>query len=289
MSFLVWLKRKGQKGRWDPVPSLLAAGRAVRDFIIHHPDGPIGSDWEGGLVKTLAQVHGDGKPTTRGKVVARVSSNGRIWHPTKGGVEIKPTEGECLWDAWRQHGDLTALGALADWMEEGFVSGNPDHPISRLKQAAFLREVSTSGKELGKHIHFFFLNAGCGYNPTLETKDEGWLRGATKLAEAEVWLEKNDGECEWLIDDDYSPDEYDAPDMPNNAWGCIVRVPREGDPPWGHRGPWVRHASLWAITFEPEDNTPWFDPDDNTRRPTRAELKPYARVVQAELALELMQ
>lgn len=68
----------------------------------------------------------------------------------------------------------------------------------------------------------------------------------------------------WIQDEDYRPDDYDIP-MPEIAWGCILEE-------WCGRG-WHAIESLWNITFG-GDGCPSGDP--------------YARVVEAELALEAM-
>lgn len=92
-------------------------------------------------------------------------------------------------------------------------------------------------------------------------KEHGAARHAKSLANAEAWLASQPGhQIQWLRDFDYDPNDYDVKDMPNIGWGCIVQIGGNS-------------ASLWAITF---DGDHW--PQGN----------PYARVVVAELALELM-
>lgn len=114
-------------------------------------------------------------------------------------------------------------------------------------------------------VAFFLEHAGWSYNPATETPEQGRLRCARSLAKAERWLsEQNGHQVKWVEDTDYSPDDYDYPpenDTPGLAWGCVIDLD-------GERG-----ASLWAITFE-GNGEPWG--------------KPYARVVVAELAYELM-
>lgn len=65
---------------------------------------------------------------------------------------------------------------------------------------------------------------------------------------------------EWVQDADYDPSHYDCGDMPDIGWGCVVRANGQTE-------------SLWAITFDGDGY-----PNGN----------PYARVIVAELALELM-
>jgi hypothetical protein len=99
-------------------------------------------------------------------------------------------------------------------------------------------------------VAFFLANAGCD------------RESAEVLADAERWLDENDGSVEWRIDDEYDPADYsDTPaDEPQLGWGCVVTV----------RGV---VASLWAVTFDGDGY-----PGGNR----------YARVVAAELASELM-
>lgn len=111
-------------------------------------------------------------------------------------------------------------------------------------------------------IEFFIREGGFGYDPATETADEAKLRGATQLAAAERWARDNCVFPQWVKDNNYSPDDYDMDGMPDTGWGCILT------------GPDGEVASLWAITFDSEDSAPWG--------------QPYARVVAAELALELM-
>lgn len=109
-------------------------------------------------------------------------------------------------------------------------------------------------------VAFFLENAGFSYGPG-ETAEEGCERCARELAEAEAWLMEQPGHTvEWRQDTDYDPNDYDVPDMPAIGWGCIVTVGEES-------------SSLWAITFD-GDGEPFGNP--------------YARVVVAELASELM-
>lgn len=109
-------------------------------------------------------------------------------------------------------------------------------------------------------IEFFMKHAGSSYDPATETPKQGKFRGAKRLAEAEAWLVAQPGfTVEWEIDRDYDPSDYDI-DMPDTGWGCIVNANGNS-------------ASLWATTFDGDG-----EPFGNA----------YARVVVAELALELM-
>ena len=105
---------------------------------------------------------------------------------------------------------------------------------------------------------FFFENAGYSYDPKRETPQQGKLRCARQLAAAERWLSEQPGhEIEWAVDDhpDRSGIDHDGP-----LYGCIVTLASE------------EQASLWGIDLGPEGDL----------------SDPYARVVVAELASELM-
>lgn len=118
----------------------------------------------------------------------------------------------------------------------------------------------TRKPKLAEAERFFYKHAGYSYDPATETQEEGRVRCAKELAKAEAWLTAQPGfEVEWMEDTDYDPKDYDVP-MPATGWGCIVKV---GE----------KRESLWGITFDGDGH-----PSGN----------PYARVVVAELASELM-
>lgn len=109
-------------------------------------------------------------------------------------------------------------------------------------------------------VAFFYEHAGYSYGPG-ETREQGRKRGARRLADAERWLMEQPGHTiQWVQDEDYNPADYDCGDMPEIGWGCVITVN-------GHI------ESLWSITFNGDGY-----PSGNA----------YARVVVAELALELM-
>jgi hypothetical protein len=120
-------------------------------------------------------------------------------------------------------------------------------------------------------IAFFYERSGFSVCSG-ETEHQGRLRSARELAEAEAeaWLMAQPGmQVTWEVDPEYDANDYDVDDMPAIGWGCVVSV--GGERTTGHGTAEV--ASLWGITFE-GDGEPWG--------------KPYARVVVAELASELM-
>lgn len=109
---------------------------------------------------------------------------------------------------------------------------------------------------------FFMKHAGYSVAEG-ETREQGRRRCAKELAAAERWLMEQPGHTvAWEQDRDYDPADSDVPDMPEIGWGCIVSLNDQD-----------RHASLWSVTFDGDGY-----PAGN----------PYARVVVAELAAELM-
>lgn len=100
---------------------------------------------------------------------------------------------------------------------------------------------------------FFWDHAGWGYMPGAETPEHGRAAGARKLAAAETWLSEQAGHTVRWVPDTFGGEP--------GEWACVVRL----DP--------ARSESLCGIDFE-GDGEPWG--------------KPYARVVAAELALQLM-
>jgi hypothetical protein len=109
-----------------------------------------------------------------------------------------------------------------------------------------------------KAVAFFLKHAGYSWDSKTETREQGRLRCAEKLARAEAWLAQQPGhQIEWNEDEhaDRSGIEHDGP-----LYMCGVRVPDVGA-----RG-------LFGIDLG-----------------EHGELSdPYTRVVVAELACELM-
>ncbi|MHB1938440.1 MAG: hypothetical protein ACYCOR_17930 [Acidobacteriaceae bacterium] len=95
---------------------------------------------------------------------------------------------------------------------------------------------------------FFYEQAGYSYDPKKETQEQGHERCAKALAAAQAWAFDNDVEYRWMPDDEAG------------EWVCIATI---GD----------KQASLGAIDFA-DGADPWG--------------QPYKRVIEAELALELM-
>lgn len=181
------------------------------------------------------------------------------------GKRKRKTEGERLeaeaFKRYAETGEVNGFGALADYLDER--SERPEF-------AELLRGVMHAADP---DVRFFYTHAGFCYKMS-ETAEQGRLRGAVALAKAEDWAKENEGsgrdgdiEFNWEEDEEYNPRDYDSPDMPEIGWGCILNK-------WSEkRGEWYPAASLWAITFA-EDY-----PEKND---------PYKRVVEAELALEVI-
>jgi hypothetical protein len=110
--------------------------------------------------------------------------------------------------------------------------------------------------QMTKAEQFFYDNAGYSYKPG-ETENEGRIRCAKTLAQFEEAAELAGVEYQWVIDDcaDWSwMDE--ARKEEHEAFGCVATLASTGG-----------QTSLWGIV----------DPSNE-----------YRRVVQAELAMELV-
>jgi hypothetical protein len=131
--------------------------------------------------------------------------------------------------------------------------------------------------------HFFFSQAGYGYDPKTETVKQGRARGARELAAAEARARVAGVTFDWQEDDE--PFECGRGDPacasshePSVAYGCILRD-QHGD----------AHDSLWGISFGPDSGPFPYDSSTTARNVVCHEgryMDPYARVVQAELALQ---
>ena len=112
---------------------------------------------------------------------------------------------------------------------------------------------------MNKAEQFFYEYAGYSYGHNGETPEQGRTRGAKRLAEAEAWAMDNCVGFEWYLSE-FTNEEFSDDKPYYRLWDCIAR---SGD----------RLTSLGGIDFG-RDCEPWGDP--------------YLRVVEAELALELM-
>jgi hypothetical protein len=171
-------------------------------------------------------------------------------------------------------GDFTALMAAADKIEEATgVTLNP------------CRVAFDSGDE---RIHWFFVNGG-SYERAGEEAELTHLRTAINLARAERWALVEGMWAEWEVDDDYDPSQYDSPNMPEVGFGVMIHGPE-----YTELRSWCNYAhfnmaSLWGITFEDDSPLAWTTSLMSRVWPRTVDhLKPYARIVCAELCYELM-
>jgi hypothetical protein len=108
-------------------------------------------------------------------------------------------------------------------------------------------------------IAFFIANAG--YNHSMnETREQGQLRCATALADAELWALEAGVSFSWDIDPEIDSSDWDSENEPHATWACLA---------YDAQGTVI--GSLGGVDFGPEGN-----PHAST----------YRRVVEAEIALE---
>jgi hypothetical protein len=108
---------------------------------------------------------------------------------------------------------------------------------------------------------FFYDNAGASWNPGAgETREQGTARAAKALAKAEAEAGKRGFGYRWSIDREVDSSEFNNEKPFWKLWQCAMMHPKGGCT-----------ASLHGIDFG-RDGSPYSDS--------------YARVVQAELALE---
>lgn len=114
--------------------------------------------------------------------------------------------------------------------------------------------------------HFFLKYAGYSYDPATQTPMQDRIQCAQKLARAQTIAHARGMRWRWEYSDIDSSDHRDDCE-PYRLWDCIMYDPLT----LGQDAPAV--GSLCAIDLGP-DGTPWGDP--------------YARVMEAELALEYL-
>lgn len=113
--------------------------------------------------------------------------------------------------------------------------------------------------------HFFLKHAGYSYNPATQTPMQGRILCAQRLAKAAQYAHDIGARYRWERGGVDSSEHGDT-EPAYRLWDCVLFVPGDNDT--------QQHcaASLSAIDLGP-NGTPWDDP--------------YARVIEAELALEL--
>lgn len=121
-------------------------------------------------------------------------------------------------------------------------------------------------------VQFFWTHAGYGYDPKTETRAAGRLKCAKRLALAEEWARDN-VEALWVDDGEadrsHFTDEYQDDGRP--FFGCILNA-KPHECPTCKQEIKGESASLWGIDLGE----------------TGTECPEYKRVVEAELALEMM-
>lgn len=115
---------------------------------------------------------------------------------------------------------------------------------------------------LSKQEQFFYDNAGYSYDPKTETPEQGKVRCAKAMAEAETWATEEGYYYRWEIDLFSDSSDWSDEEPPWSVWACAMYSPDA-----------QVVASLSGIDFG-RDKEPWGDS--------------YRRVVEAELALEIM-
>ena len=111
--------------------------------------------------------------------------------------------------------------------------------------------------------HFFLSHAGYSYDPKTQTPMQGRIEGAKKLTKAEQWACETGMYFVWEISDinasDFSDENYPL-------WDCFAYQRTDGGS--------IQRGVIGAVDFGTGET-----PDGS----------PYARVVCAELALDLME
>lgn len=133
------------------------------------------------------------------------------------GIEASLLEVEAF-KAFVETGDVTGFLALADACDAG------EEGVGRVRNhfAALLRAV---GGECNPAVHWFYVHGNKSHVPELESKFQGHLRSAARLAwfegRAIELLKSGTWRYEWAEnDDDYLYD--DDEDAPNSFWSCRI-------------------------------------------------------------------
>ncbi len=118
-------------------------------------------------------------------------------------------------------------------------------------------------------VRFFFIHAGCSWNPKTETRQQGRWACARILSAAEASAKAAGIWFDWRVSDRDSSDFSD--EKPSWAlWDCVGYAPLES-------GGAVPVESLSGCDFG-RDRDPWTD----------IAAQAYARVVEAEIAAEIL-
>lgn len=167
------------------------------------------------------------------------------------------TLSEVVFQEWEATGEVTGLGVLADWHQE-----REEKP-----ELADLLRCLMGDVERAEAVRFYYTHAGCGYNPTEQTKEEGAVLNAVQLADALEWFGRMDAQdlvrVNWEIDA-YADRDWMDPDDGRPLWVCWVDAYESGR--------WEGKASLGGIDLGPS----W------------GEGQTYRRAVEAELLAETL-
>lgn len=136
---------------------------------------------------------------------------------------------------------------------------------------------------MNEATQFFFDHAGSSYHPDRESEFVGRVLGAAKMARAEAWAKSVDARFQWEVDGDTTSAEFSDDEPAWELYMCLMYTrcpdcPTDLDTARAIRECTRKNSyhvqqSLGGVDFG-RDGSP--DGDD------------YARVVEAELALEAM-
>jgi hypothetical protein len=132
-------------------------------------------------------------------------------------------------------------------------------------------------------IAFFLEHAGYSYDPATETPEQGKLRSAQALADAESWAAEYGAVFQWDVDDGFDSSTFSDANPPWELWVCLMYMPCADCPDAIDTEERIKRCTrkvsyhmrqvLGGIDFG-RNESPWG--------------RPYQRVVEAELALEAM-
>ena len=116
--------------------------------------------------------------------------------------------------------------------------------------------------KLTKQEQFFYDNAGYSYDPETETPEQGRTHCARQLAAAETKAAQAGVYAQWMTDPHTDSSDWSDDPEPWATWCVTITHPETG-----------QSDSLGGVDFG-RDGEPWGNP--------------YARVVEAELALDML-
>jgi hypothetical protein len=109
-------------------------------------------------------------------------------------------------------------------------------------------------------VKFFFDRAGYGYDPKIETPEQGRARDAQELAEAEARAKRAGLRFVWEVDPDIDSSHFSDEVPPWDQWQCTAlcggRVGYLGGVDFGRDG--TPHGDAYARVVEAEIALEWF-------------------------------